>query len=273
MRCGSLREKIVVRAGSLRGLLVHRGLVHHGLLVHHGRFRGVNSTVLALESVAGDIFNHRLAVRVQLELVVRVRIHLRHGLIVPVRRVDAVHGALGRHAGALLRNLRVVSLHGGGPGGNAGSRARLVERVEAAKSRERVVEGVAERRARRAGTKRGDADARGDAERGADAERGEAAAAGRARRVVALDDGQQRGVLVRGHGARVFSLSALFGRTEEARGANRRSKRRRFLVARRSAGNDASRELDEPRVRREPRVARCSLWGTPADTSRDTRSA
>jgi hypothetical protein len=75
-------------------------------------------------------------------------------------------------------------------------------------------------------------------------------------------------VLVRGHGARVFSLSALFGRTEEARGANRRSKRRRFLVARRSAGNDASRELDESRVRREPRVARCSLWGTPADTSR-----
>jgi hypothetical protein len=132
--------------------------------------------------------------------------------------------------------------------------------------------GVAERRARRAGTKRGDADARGDAERGADAERGEAAAAGRARRVVALDDGQQRGVLVRGHGARVFSLSALFGRTEEARGANRRSKRRRFLVARRSAGNDASRELGEPRVRREPRVARCSLWGAPATRREDTRS-
>ena len=123
--------------------------------------------------------------------------HLSHGLFVLLRG-DAVHGAL-RH-GALPRHFAA-----GGRGGISGGGRRgidslaVVERVEAPKLRERIVEGVAERRGARAVSKRGDADARGDAEGGAHAERGEAAAAGRVRRAAALDDGQQGGVLVRGH--------------------------------------------------------------------------
>jgi hypothetical protein len=123
--------------------------------------------------------------------------HLSHGLFVRLRG-DAVHGAL-RH-GALPRHFAA-----GGRGGISGGGRRgidslaVVERVEAPKLRERIVEGVAERCGARAVSKRGDADARGDAEGGAHAERGEAAAAGRVRRAAALDDGQQGGVLVRGH--------------------------------------------------------------------------
>ena len=120
--------------------------------------------------------------------------HLSHGLFVLLRG-DAVHGALRPAPSATLRRRWTGGISGGGRRGI--DSLAVVERVEAPKLRER-------RRGRPRATRgppyrSAATPTHAATPRVAHAERGEAAAAGRVRRAAALDDGQQGGVLVRGH--------------------------------------------------------------------------